>query len=88
MIKRLGGVVVIWYSVRPLKPNSGNHLEELVDAPGGDTRPALVSVDGVRLSTAGLPVREYAYVVAIHRRLNQVLGILEHLHTRHFHYRP
>jgi len=57
------------------------HLEELVDAAGGDPRSALVSIDGVRLPAARLPVRKDADVVAVHRRLDQVLGVLKHLLT-------
>ena len=55
------------------------HLEELVNAAGGDSRPTLITVDGVGLPTARLAVRKDADVVAIHCRLDQVLGVFEHL---------
>ena len=53
--------------------------EQLVDAPRGDPWPSLVAVNCVRLAAARLAVGENADVVAIHRGLNQVLGVRKHL---------
>lgn len=59
-------------------------VEQLGDAARGQARHLRRAIDGVSFSRPCLPVCKDAHIVAVHRRLDKVPGVLEDLHPIHF----